>query len=245
MKYYQNLAPLSVFSLKEAVEAIGNEANAKSYLTTICRKGLIRRVKKNLYSVVNPVNGEDTSSHFVIASHITENSFISFRSAFEFYGFSKEPLRKVQVSSTKRFLDFDYEGRRYHCVWISNLKQVDLIEGAKVTSLERTIVDSVNSLGRELNTKELLEHLFLIGHVDEKRLKEMLLEYDKDILFRKVGYVLSHFKEQIGLSDGFFSFCKEHSNVANYGPLSYEELESLEFVSEWGLYAYKDLSGLL
>ena len=48
----------------------------------------------------------------------------------------------MQVSSTNKFSNFEYGDYYYHC-YISKIdKQIDLVKGVKVTSLERTIVDS-------------------------------------------------------------------------------------------------------
>ncbi|MBQ7276473.1 MAG: hypothetical protein IJS58_04400 [Bacilli bacterium] len=87
MKYFSTLAPMGVFSLNEAVKLIGNEENTKKYLSRLIKIGQIRRIKKNLYSIIDPIIKDDSMSRFVIASHITNDAFISLHSAFEFYGF--------------------------------------------------------------------------------------------------------------------------------------------------------------
>lgn len=245
MKYYQALAPLGVFSLKQAIEVIGNEYNAKKALTGMIQSKQINRVKKNLYSVIDPVIQYDSMSHFVIASHITEDSFIGLHSAFEFYGFYNQVYNEIQVLSSKRFLDFIYGDYRYRYINSKNFSQIEYIQGVRVSSIERTIVDSINLLGKSMEEEELVKCLSLIHLVSEEKIKKMLLEYDKDLLYRKVGYVLSFFKEDLNLSDELFDFCKRKSNVLNYGYLSYWNTKRFEFIKEWGLYAYKDLKKLV
>ena len=244
MKYYIELAPLGVFSLKEAIAIIGSEPNAKSVLSRMIRGNMIRRVKKNLYSVVDPVNQDDAVSRFVIASHITEHSFIGLHSAFEFYGFYNQTYSEIQVLSEKRFLDFEYGDYRYRYFSTKTLTQVETIQGTKVTSLERTIVDSINSLGKSMDAEELVKCLSLVHCVDEEKIKAMLSEYGKDSLYRKVGYVLSYFQKDLRLSEDFFLFCKTNSNVLNYAYLYNGDTQGLAFIKEWGLYAYKDLRQL-
>lgn len=244
MKYYQTLAPLGIFSFSQAVAAIGNEYNAKKALASMIKNKQIRRVKKNLYSVVDPFTQDDFVNRFVLASHITDSSFVGLHSAFEFYGFYNQSYSEVQTLSTKRFLDFRYGDYSYHCILSSNLAQVESVQGVRVSSLERTIVDSVNLLGKSMDAEELVKCLSLIHRVDEGKIKAMLLEYDKDLLYRKVGYVLSFFQEELGLTDGFFAFCKERSNVLHCGYLIYDDIPNLTFHKKWGIYAYKDLKGL-
>ena len=92
MKYYQILAPMGIFSFNEAVNLINSEENTKKYLSNMIKKGQVRRIKKNLYSIIDPVTNDDSMNRFVIASHISDNSFICLHTAFEFYGVYIEPL---------------------------------------------------------------------------------------------------------------------------------------------------------
>ncbi len=244
MKNYQVMAPMGVFSLGQAIEAIGNESNAKKALSNMVRNKQVRRVKKNLYSIVDPVTQDDSMSRFVIASHVTEDSFIGLHSAFEFYGFYNQIYYEIQILSTKRFLDFQYRDYSYRYFLSKSLTQIEMIQGVRVSSIERTVVDSINLLGKAMDAEELVKCLSLVHRVNTEKVKEMLLEYDKDLLYRKVGYVLSFFKEDFNLTDDFFLFCKEKSNVLNYGYLLYSDTRKLEFIKEWGIYAYKDLKRL-
>lgn len=245
MKYYGDLAALRVFSFDDATKIIGNEENTKSYLSRMCKSGNVQRVKRNLYSVIDFYTKADLANQYVISSSITETSFVSYHSAFEFYGFYNQSYTTVQVSSFKRFEDFEYNGCLYRCYTTTSNTQVNTIQGVRVTSIERTIVDSINMLGKVIDVDELIQCVGLIHYIDVDKIKEMLLEYDKDILYRKVGYFLSFFKKAFSIDDEFFDFCKRKSNVKNYGFLSYGEATKLDFISEWGLYAYKDLTKLI
>ena len=189
MKYYQSLVPMGIFSFKEASNLIGNAENTKKYLANMIKNNQLRRIKKNLYSIIDPTTNDDLMNRFVIASHITDNSFVCLHSAFEYYGFYNQNYYDIQVMSPKRFTNFDYNDYRY-CFFLSNnMNQIDLIQGVKVTSIERTIVDSINLLGKSMDIEELIKCLSLIHHINEEKIKDMLGQYDKDLLYRKVGYV--------------------------------------------------------
>lgn len=245
MKYYSYLAELGIFTINDFVKIAGNKYNAEKAINNMLKKGEIRRIKRNLYTAVNASTKEDFSNKYVIASNITNFSFVSYHSAFEFYGVYNQIFYEVHVSSIKKFQQFDYGDYRY-CFFETNiLNQVDNIQDCKVTSLERTIVDSINMLGKVMDAEELAKCIDVIHTVNEEKLKEMLLIYDKDILYRKVGYFLSFFKKELNLSESFFHFCKEHSNCKNIGYLSSKELNDLEFINEWGLYGYKNLKKLI
>lgn len=245
MKYYQDLAQFPVFTLSEAIHIMdGSPANAPQVLNAMVKEGSVRRVRQNLYTCKDFVNGGDVATHFDIASKITPSSFIAYHSAFEFYGFYNQVFNEVQVCSKSRFTNFDDKGYMYRYFASDIQCQINTVRGVRVTSIERTIVDSINMLGKVMDTEELLKCLELIHVLSEQKIKEMLLVYNKDILFRKVGYILSYFKEEFRLSDGFFEFCKDKSDVSHIGYLCNNEIRKLEFVKEWGLYAFKNLRTL-
>lgn len=241
MKYYKDLAQIGVFTIEDVVNITGNRYRADKAVSSLIKNGEIHRIKRNLYAAVNMSTLDDYPNRFEIASRITDTSFVSYHSAFEFYACYNQVFYEVQVSSIKGFQPFLYNEYDYLSFETNSLKQIELINGTKVSSMERTIVDSINMLGKVMDVEELVKCIDLVSYIDEDKIKEMLLEYDKDILYRKVGYVLSFFKDSLRISDSFFDFCNVHSNRYNIGYLSYGEVKSLEFISEWGLYAYKDL----
>lgn len=245
MKYYSNLVSLRVFSFGDALKFISNDKSTKSYLSRMCKDGKIRRIKRDLYSVIDLFTNTDIASQYNIASHITDSSFVSYHSAFEFYDFYNQSYTEIQISSFTKFNDFEYEDYLYHCILTKSDNQIENIQGTRVSSIERTIVDSINMLGKVMDVEELVKCIDFIRYVNYDKIKEMLLVYNKDLLYRKVGYVLSFFKDTLKLPNEFFDFCKSHSNINNYGFLSHGEIKKLEFISEWGIYAYKDLLKLV
>ena len=245
MKYYQDLAQFPVFTLNDAMQVIDSGAgNAPQVLNAMVKKGSVRRIRQNLYTCADYVNGGDVATNFDIASKITPSSFVAYHSAFEFYGFYNQIFSEVQVCSESRFTNFEDKGYSYRYFASDTQSQVDTLRGVRVTSIERTIVDSINMLGKVMDTEELLKCIELIHLVNEQKIKDMLLFYNKDILFRKVGYILSYFKEELHLSDELFEFCRKQSNISHIGLLCSNEIRKMEFVSEWGLYAFKDLKAI-
>ncbi len=245
MKYSLKLARTGIFTFDDVVSITGNRDKADKTIASLLRSGEVRRIKRNLYTYVNAQTLEDCSSRYIIGSNITDSSFISYHTAFEFYGYYNQVFYEVQVSSVKKFQSFSYGEYDYYYFGTNSLKQVEVIQDVRVTTIERTIVDSINMLGKVMDVEELVKCIDLVDRVNEDRLKEMLLEYDKDILYRKAGYFLSFFKEDLNISDSFFVFLKNHSNCNNIGYLSHNEIRKLEFVKEWGLYAYKDLKKIV
>lgn len=245
MKYYNDLFKLGIFTFSDALNIIGNLSNTKHEISNLIKKGYINRIKKSLYSVIDLSTLDDYNNRFVIASHITDDSFISYHSAFEFYACYNQVFYDVYVSSLKKFQSFSYSDYNYRYLETNSLTQVEVIQGVKVTSIERTIVDSINMLGKVMDVEELVKCVDLIHMLNEEKIKEILLEYNKDVLYRKVGYFLSFYKNEFNLSEFFFVFCLEHSNINNKGYISHNELNKLVYIKEWGIYAYKDIHQLV
>lgn len=244
MKYYKDLAKLTVFTLEEAAKIMGSKELASKNLSLMVKEKSIHRIRNNLYTCVNYATGGDYANRFHIASKITDDSFINYHSSFEFYASYNQVYFINQVCSTKRFKQFDYDGYSYECYLSDTLEQVETIQGSRVATIERTIIDSINMLGKVMDTEELVKCLDIIPMLDEKRLVDMLLIYDKEILYRKVGYVLSFYKDDFKLSEDFFAKCKNNGKLSNKGYLLKSEEGFLSFIPEWGIYGYKDLKSL-
>lgn len=209
------------------------------------RKGIVHRIKRNLYTCVNLITLDDIADKYLIGSSLTNSSCIISHSAFEFYGLYNQVFNEVQVASKQKFNDFMYNNLLYRHILSESSKQIDTIKGVRVASVERTIVDSIDLLGKTMDCEELIKCIKMIPLIKEGKICEMLSEYDKDILYRKTGYLLSFFKNDLNISDGFFDFCHAHSKAQNKGSLSYQEIRSLKYISEWGLYAYEDINELV
>lgn len=79
-----------------------------------------------------------------------------------------------------------------------------------MTSLSQTIIDCLYNINLAGGLEELL---YAISELDPKGIREKdmlycLKLYKSKSLYQRAGFVLSHFKETLGLSDSFFETCK-------------------------------------
>lgn len=244
MKYYPKLATIPAFTLNEAARIIGSSKSTSEIISSMIREGSAHRIRNGLYTCVNFGVGDDYASRFQIASKINQDSFISFHSAFEFYGFYNQSYFDVQVCSEKRFSEFSYGNYFYRWFPTRSTAQIKTVQNVKVVSIERAIVDSIRTLGKTMEPEELVKCLDLIHYVDETKILEMLCLYGQERLYRKVGYILSFYKEELSISQNFFEVCKQKGVSSNKGYLVGHSKECLVFDSVWGLYAYGDIRKL-
>ena len=82
---------------------------------------------------------------------------------------------EVYFSAGKRVRSFDYDGLHYQPVLRrvnDNITETD--NGVRVTSLERTVIDSIADFTKTGGLEELLRCLALIPSLNESKLLEVL-----------------------------------------------------------------------
>jgi predicted transcriptional regulator of viral defense system len=111
---------------------------------------------------------------------------------------------EIYVSSEKRFDDFEFNGITYK--YVSSKISSGVIEpkntqGIRVTTLERTVVDSIKDFEKIGGLEELLNCIESISHLNENKLIKYLDAYNLQFLYQKAGFLLEHYKDQLQLSD--------------------------------------------
>ena len=81
MDVYRRLAQYPVFTIEEAQGITGNKKTAYSHLRQLANKGLIQKVRNNIYSAINPATGQLVASRYQIACAITASACLSHSGA--------------------------------------------------------------------------------------------------------------------------------------------------------------------
>ncbi|HHX55253.1 MAG TPA: hypothetical protein GX705_02795 [Clostridiales bacterium] len=211
MDVFIELAKHPVFTINDVMKFKENEKTAYSKLNRLMKKGLIRKIRKNIYSAVNPTTGQIVATRYQIACAITNTAYISHHSAFEYYGLANQVFYEVYVSSETRFNHFEYEHVTYKYV-ASKMKEgvvkAKNTTGVRITDLERTVIDNIRDFNKIGGFEELLNCLEGVHYLDEIKLKRYLDIYNTKGLYQKVGYLLNHYRKEMQLSKEFIEFCK-------------------------------------
>ena len=206
-------------------------------------KGYIKRINRDLYGFVSPETEECAVDKFLIASNITDTSFVSHHSALEFYGYCNQVYRYVNVSSLSKFNDFDFEGNHFSLIKVATDNFVDSILGVRVASIERTIVDCIKDSEKYCELEETLASIDMLPYVSSKVLLSYMEELGSKILYKKIGVIMSLFKEKFNIPHSFFEKCHEVSDsVKGYFG---KNKEALTYSSEWKMFIPKDLGCLI
>ena len=212
----------------------------KSRLYNGHRRGVISHIRRGVY-VPSYLNDK-----YVIACNSVENGCLVYHSALEYYNLHTQSFNWLYVHSSKPFRAFEHLNDIYiykpvNC--IINPKTDNRYENypIRVTSLSQTIIDCIRHIDLAGGLEELMNAL---DWIEKSKLneKEMILCLDSvpsKSTYQRVGFLLSLYNEQLGLSDDFFNHCKEKiGNNVSY-LLSDEDCDS--YNSEWKICIPKSL----
>ena len=237
MDVFNYLAKYPVFTIDDVKKLAGNEKTAYSQLNRLMKKDLVKKIRKNIYSVVNPATGQTVATRYQIACAINKTAYISHHSAFEYYGLANQVFNEVYVSSESKFNQFEYDYITYK--YVASRMEEGIVEaknttGVRITDMERTVIDSIHDFYKIGGFEELLNCLEGINYLDEKKLKRYLEIFDIQGLYQRVGYLLNHYRKDFQLSKEFIEYCKSKvGNSKRY--LVNESKEESYYNSEWGL----------
>ena len=244
MERYKELVRLRCFTHKDMVELVGSENAAVWQIRNYLQKGYIERVRRDLYAVISMETGQAIPNRYQIASRIADDACVSHHSAFEYYGYGNQVFYDVYFTTEKRVRPFSYDGVKYCPVaWRGNAGVTETDIGIRVTSLERTVVDSIADFGKIGGLEELLRCLLLIPSLDPHKLLDALKLHGQRQLYQKAGYILEVFKEELALPELFFAECeKQCSSSKTY---LFEKQSDFVLHNRWKLFAPKDLKTII
>ncbi|SEA14621.1 Transcriptional regulator, predicted component of viral defense system [Lachnospiraceae bacterium NK3A20] len=244
MDLYKELVGLRCFARADMVRIVGSDSAAQWQIKNYLDKGYIERVRRDLYAVISMETEQPIPSRFQIASRIADNACVSHHSAFEYYGYANQVYYDVYFSTEKKVRPFDYDGLHYQpVIWRGSSGIACMNNGVRVTSLERTVIDSIADFTRIGGLEELLRCMALIPSLNENGLREALEMYNRGQLYQKAGYILEAYKDDLSLSDQFFDDCARKISASK--TYLFPKEEDFAFHKKWLLYAPKNLKRLI
>lgn len=246
MKHYEKLIDMGCFSRNDVCDLLGNDAAAHSLLYDYVQKGLIERVRRNLYVAISLESKQPVKNRYAIASKISKSSYITHHSAFEYYGCANQVYYEIYVSGEKSFSPFDYDGVTYKYMKPHINDGIVLnSNGVCVTDMERTVLDSINDFEKVGGLEELLKCIEQIPTINEKKLIAYLKCFNSKGLYQKTGYILEHFNRILNLSNSFFQECLNNIPNSKRYFCKYEPKNTFVLNNKWNLYVPDDLLSII
>jgi len=236
MKLYFELLKMPVFTVEDVNRHYNNVESARSAIKRLMNEGMIVRIRNNMYTCISGETMAPIANRFQIASKITPTSYVSHHTAMEYYGITDQVYYDVYVASETSFREFEFDGYTYRYVMSNSLEGVELKEfsgGIRITNPERTLVDSVKDMDKIAGMEEVIQDITSMRRVKEDKIIQYLSASSNQFLYQKMGYLLSHYENQLGLSDYFFELCK--SKIGKSKRYLTKDTTNGHYIDEWKL----------
>jgi predicted transcriptional regulator of viral defense system len=172
----------------------------RKYVTRLIKAGKLQKIRKGLYAVLSPLEkAQDyTPDKILIASKIRKNYYISFHTALEYYGAAYSSFNQtyICVQPNNRFTPFNYNHLKFTPVFVKDVTS-EVVKKAYGTSIirvstkERTILECINRPQYAGGWEECIKSIENLSGVDIEKLITLALRQKREIIRRRLGYVLS------------------------------------------------------
>nr|WP_300848744.1 transcriptional regulator [uncultured Acetatifactor sp.] len=235
VEYYDEIRRMGCFTLQDFSRMVGERSMVAYMINEYQRNGYIERIHRNLYTAMDIETGRPILSRYQIGSRLFPDAYVSHYSAFEVWGYAPRLLDEVYVAAETRFTDFRYNGIFYRRVNPKAESDKERVSGCLVTSLEQTVVDSINNFEKIVGLEAVVECIMRLPKLDVDRLLQCLEKYGNGYLYQKCGYVMEQLQEYVDLPERFYRECREHcASTVRY---MIKEAEGLVYHKGWGIYA--------
>lgn len=236
MNLYFELMQKPVFCMNDVNEYYENNEGARSAVKRLLKRGLILRIRKDLYTCISGETGAPIANRFQIASAITESSYVSHHTAMEYHGITDQVFYDVYVSSETRFSSFSFDGYGYIYVCAKSdigVEHPAFSGGIAVTDIERSLVDCIRDMDKISGPEEVLNMVKSIKRLNEEKLLLYLATFQNQFLYQKTGYLLQRMNNRFELPEHFFEECLAH--IGKSKRYFTKEQKTGKFDSTWNL----------
>ena len=256
-RVYRRLLSRKVLTFEEIVdeaEEIIGEKDPKyihdKYVAKLLREGKLQRIRRGLYAAVPPL--EDMEDYrpdrFLVASKIREDYYLGYHTALDWHGcaYSRSDEVHVAVKGEDRFDRFRHQGTVFRPVFVQDtdlgVEENDYSGNTvRVSCKERTFIDCIDRPKYAGGWEEILKSLQRLGGVDFDRLLDILERYEKDLLRRKTGLVLSLLRD----SSAFYEHLDDDTLNGLRGkiggkPMYLTDDGPYDYIEGWHLYVPRD-----
>jgi len=244
MDLYKKMVSYRCVTRDDMIRLCGSKSSADWHIRDFLKKKFIERIRRDLYAVMSIEGEQPIPNRYQIASSVADDACIICHSAFEYYGYAHQMFYEVYFTSAKRVRPFTYDEIRYRCIVgrdCYSCKKTHL--GVRVTSIEQTVIDSIEYMEKIAGLEETLRCLMLVPYLHEDKLLEVLAGYGRGGLYQKVGYILELFKRDLSLSESFFSECEAKSSASRV--YLYSRKMGFTYNERWKLYVPVNLMAMV
>ena len=194
----------SIFGIKDAQRILEKRYNATTdFLSELVKRKVITRLKAGKFLIIPQQLGKEDQfiGNWLVAGREVVNSekyYIAFYSAMNYWGMLTQPMLKIFVATPKRQivpqemkdrLVFININEKY--IWGIKEEWVTQNERIRISDIEKTIVDALVLPKYCGGITEIAKGIWLAKEkIDYVRLQKYVKKYDKNIVAKRLGYIL-------------------------------------------------------
>lgn len=239
MSRYEKIIHKKVFNFGDICEITGNVNTAKSLIKAELEKNHIKKIAHNLYTLCDLESQRPLGIPYEIGSKITNDSFISYGSALEYYAKIESSSRIICVSSKRKFQTLKYKGYYYKYFRSIGDFGISIKKGIRITDKERTVLDCINKPELAGGDEKLVKNLELIGKLNGNKILKYLYNYNSKKMYTKTGFMLEWLNYVFDVEDDVINYCKSRQAHTKY--YFNEKCKDNMLVSRWQLRVPKDI----
>lgn len=234
MKHYEFLLQVGSFTRSQLAEYLNSDTAATDLILRFMNKGLIERVKHNLYAVISIETRMPVLTNYEIVTRVSNDAILCGMAVFDLLKLTKNPIKTINIYSNFRFNDFIFNETYFHRISRPAHIRTIFKRGISTTTLERAFLDSLSLIKSRSDITDLSYVLSQIKKLDEEILIEELKHINNQSLYQKCGYFLSEYGEHLFLSQNFYDHCKKYLNTRRVYLV--KGIEKVFYSREWRVY---------
>lgn len=185
----EELNSKATFTISDIRKRISSAAHAKLFLYRLTKKGLIKRITKNVYTTKNNI--------YTIASHVVYPSYISFWPASAFLGYTEQILNTVVIATTRRVKPVLFNGYNIEFVSLKDFfgyRKISTIDGEIfLVEPEKLLIDCFLRPEKIGNFDEIIK-VFEKADISKEKLIEYLRKIRSKAVVKRVGCLLENIR---------------------------------------------------
>ncbi|MCD6247047.1 MAG: hypothetical protein J7J87_01260 [Candidatus Diapherotrites archaeon] len=186
LKFLEWARRKDTFCVQDATRILeSSESYAKLFLHRLVKRGLVKRVTKNVYTVKHDV--------WVVASNIVAPCYISFWSAAHYYGFTEQILNTIFVAVPFSKREVEFEGYKIKFVELEEFfgykKERTGAGSVFIAEQEKLLIDAFLKPNYCGNFDEIIK-VYENAKISEEKIVEYLKRVKKQAVVKRVGYLL-------------------------------------------------------
>jgi len=191
---------------REITDQFNNRRDPKyiyiKYINPLLKQGKLDRIRRGLYTAIDPVTESPVADPIIVASKIRENYYLGYYTALTLYGtaYSTGTQHHICLKPENRFREFSYNGIQYTAIYTrdteTNIKTRNHRgHNIRVCGKERLLIELVDSPENVGGWEQALKSLESLGGIDYDEIPSLLTKLGNQRLLRKTGYILEALKQ--------------------------------------------------